>query len=108
MVSRAGIYLVLSILGAVLPYSQFIPWLAEHGLNLPLVWQEITGSRLSSFAWLDVVVSVLTILFFVVWESRRLGMPFPIWPVLGSLTIGASFGLPFFLYQREKYRKGTV
>lgn len=101
--NRAGVYLVLAVLGAALPYAQFIPWLSAHGLNLPLAWTQITGSALSSFAWADVVLSVLTILFFVVWESRRLGMPFPFWPVLGSLTVGASFGLPFFLYQREKY-----
>jgi hypothetical protein len=28
-------YLVLGILGAVLLYSQFVPWLGEHGVNDP-------------------------------------------------------------------------
>lgn len=106
--SRKSVYLLLAVLGALLPYAPFIPWLSAHGVNLPLVWQEITGSRLSSFAWLDVLVSVVTILFFMVWESRRLGMPFPLWPVLGSLTVGASFALPLFLYQRETYLKGSA
>ena len=103
VVNRANVYLLLAVLGAALPYSQFIPWLSEHGLNVPRLIFEILHSRISTFAWLDVAVSVVTILFFVAWESRRLGMPFPIWPVLGSLVIGASSGLPFFLYQRERY-----
>jgi len=28
-------YGILCILGTLLPYAQFLPWLAEHGLNVP-------------------------------------------------------------------------
>ena len=30
------LYLALCLIGTALPLAQFIPWLAEHGLHLPL------------------------------------------------------------------------
>lgn len=100
-----NIYLLIAVLGFVLPYAQFVSWLAEHGLNLLLLWREVVGSRLSAFAWLDVVVSVLTIIAFAVWDSRQRGHGVPWWPILGCLTVGASFGLPLYLYLREGQAK---
>jgi hypothetical protein len=46
-------YLVRCILGAVLPYSQFVPWLGEHGVNGRLV-QQLFATRISTFFALDV------------------------------------------------------
>ena len=102
MVSRASLYLMLAVLGLLLPYVQFVPWVAQHGLNLSQLAREVAGSRISAFAWADVVVSALAVMAFAVWESCRLGLPFPLWPVLGCLLVGPSFGLPLFLWQREK------
>lgn len=98
-----GVYLLLAVLGAVVPYLSFVPWLLENGFNLPLLWHEITASRLSGFAWLDVLLSVLTILVFAGAESRRTHMPFPLLSVLACFLIGASYGLPLFMYQRERF-----
>jgi len=41
-------YLALCILGAVLPYWQFIPWLAEHGVNGRLFVRELFATRIST------------------------------------------------------------
>lgn len=101
-------YLLLAALGLIWPYSQFVPWLLENGLNMPLLWHEIVSSRISAFAWADVVVSVIAIILFAVWESRRLAMPFPILPIVGCLIVGASFGLPLFLYMRQKQLTETA
>lgn len=97
------VYLLLAILGAAVPYLAFVPWLAEHGLNFARLWQEIAKSRLSTFAWLDVVLSVVTILVWSGAESRRLRMPPPWLPVLACGLVGASCDLPLFLYQREQW-----
>ncbi len=37
------IYLVLCVLGVVLPYWQFGPWLAANGLNMPLFFQQLVS-----------------------------------------------------------------
>ncbi len=31
------VYWILCVLGTLLPLAQFFPWLAEHGLNIPLM-----------------------------------------------------------------------
>ena len=104
----ARLYLLLAVVGAVVPYLSFIPWLRENGLNFLLLWQEITSSRLSGFAWLDVVLTVITIIVFSAHESRRRNMPFPLLPVLACFLVGASCGLPLYLYQREKHLAGQA
>lgn len=55
-------YGVLSILGLVLPYSQFIPWITHNGLDVPLLWEAITSTRIGAFAWMDVLVTVIVLL----------------------------------------------
>ena len=97
------IYIVLCILGVLLPYSQLAPWVLENGLSPILAVQQIMASKISALAWLDVVVSAVALLFFVNVESRRIGMQ-RIWLVyLGTLTVGVSLGLPLFLLMREHY-----
>jgi hypothetical protein len=66
------ICLLLCILGAAVPYSQFVPWLVEHGLNARLFWQQLFATRISTFFALDVIVSAVVLLRFVRVESSRL------------------------------------
>lgn len=100
------IYLILCLLGTILPLGQFIPWLAEHGFHLPLMWQQIHTDRLSAFAWSDVVVSALALTVFVLAESRRIGMRHGPLALLG-LVVGVSMALPLFLWLRQRYLQRT-
>lgn len=69
-----ALYLLLCVVGTLLPFTQFIPWLATYGLDVPLLMQQISADRLSAFAWLDVLVSALVLIVFICVESRRLRM----------------------------------
>ena len=91
------VYLGLAVIGLVLPYSQFIPFLLENGVNTSLIIHEITAYRLSSFAWLDVVVTAVVIIV-AVFEDK-----IERWwiPVAASLLVGPSCGLPLYLFLRE-------
>jgi hypothetical protein len=95
------IYLCLCILGAVLPYCQFVPWLATHGLNFPLFFSELFSTRIGAFFGLDVIVSALVLFVFVAVEGRRLAIRTWWIPVAATLAIGVSLGLPLFLYLRQ-------
>lgn len=96
-----NLYLALCLPGTVLPYSQFIPFLRDHGLDLRLFLQQLFSNPVSGFFGLDVLVSSLVLWVFVYCEGRRVGMK-RLWaPILGNLTVGVSLGLPLFLYQRE-------
>ena len=102
-----NLYLVFCVLGVLLPYSQFLPWISEYGLSPLLLVSQIADSNLSSFAWLDVIVSAIVLLTFVNVESRRLGMKHVWAPWVATLTVGVSLGLPLFLLLREHHLSAT-
>jgi hypothetical protein len=95
------LYLSLCVLGLVLPYSQFLPFLQEHGLDLRLIVQQLFANRISSFFGLDVIVSSVVLLIFVLAEGRRMGIRRLWLPLVALLTVGVSLALPLFLYLRE-------
>ncbi len=95
------IYLMLCFAGAVLPYWEFVPWVAQHGLNLPLLCRELFANRISAFFGMDVVVSAVVLVTFMRAESARLKISRRWLPLLAVLTVGVSLGLPMFLYMRE-------
>ena len=94
-------YLILCILGLVLPYWQFIPWVAAHGLNMRLFIQQLFANRIGGFFAMDVLVSAVVLFVFIGRESARLGGRGWWLPQLAVLLVGVSLGLPLFLYMRE-------
>ena len=94
-------YLVCCVLGLLLPYSQFVPWLLEHGLNVTLFCRELFTNRISSFFAMDVIVSAIVLLWFIQSEGRRLRVGLLWLPTVGTLVVGVSFGLPLFLFLRQ-------
>jgi hypothetical protein len=101
-----NVYLLLCVLGAVLPYSQFIPWVMENGLNLGLLVRQLFANRISAFFGLDVLVSSAVLLVFMRVEGRLLRMRFRWIPIAGLCTVGVSLALPLFLYLRERALEG--
>jgi hypothetical protein len=96
------LYLVAAVLGAVLPLSQFIPFLATHGLDLKLIFTSLFSNGVSGFFGMDVIVSSLVLWLFVFSEGRRLRMK-RLWVyVVCNLAVGVSLALPLFLLFRER------
>jgi Terpene cyclase DEP1 len=94
-------YLLLCLLGTLLPYWQFVPWLMLHGLDLPLFGRDLFANRIGGFFGMDVFVSAAVLWTFVALEGRRLGVPHLWAPIVASLAVGVSLGLPLFLYLRQ-------
>lgn len=99
------VYGLLSLIGIALPYSQFIPWVRQNGFNFSLLIEEIMKTRISSFAWLDVIVSAIVLIGFILYEGKRNRMRLLWIPVIGTFTVGVSFGLPIFLFLRELHNE---
>jgi hypothetical protein len=95
------IYLLLCFIGVILPYWQFVPWVAQNGLNMRLFVQQLFANRVSAFFGMDVFVSAIALLLFVRIENSRLSVRGRWLPLLAVLTVGVSLGLPLFLYLRE-------
>ena len=94
-------YLVCCLLGLVLPYAQFVPWLLEHGLNVALLVRELFANRISAFFAMDVIVSAIVLIWFIQSEGKRLRVRLLWLPMVGTLLVGVSFGFPLFLFLRK-------
>jgi hypothetical protein len=100
--NRKILYLVLCVLGFALPYSQFVPWVIEHRLNMRLFVQQLFANRIGGFFGMDVLVSAVTLVSFISSEGARLKMRTLWLPIVSVLLVGVSLGLPLFLYLRER------
>jgi hypothetical protein len=96
------LYLALCVAGVALPYSQLIPFLREHGLDLRLFFEQLFSNRIGGFFGWDVIVSSVVLWVFVFVEGRRAGVTHLWAPLAANLAVGVSLGLPLFLYLRER------
>ena len=96
------IYLTLCVVGTALPYQQFVPWVAENGLHVRLLFQQVFASHAGAFFGLDVMLSALALMVFAGRESARLGLRHRWLVLLALLAVGVSLALPLFLYMRER------
>jgi hypothetical protein len=103
-----SLYLAGCVAGTILPYSQFLPFVREHGLNLRLFFEQLFANRIGGFFGMDVIVSAIVLWIFVFVEGRRSGVR-ALWaPVAASLAVGVSLGLPLFLYLRERRLEDAI
>ena len=96
-----NLYLGLAAAGTVLPFWQLLPFLQEHGLDIPLLVARLFADPVAAFFGTDVIVSSVVLWVLVLAEGRRAGVR-GLWiPIAANLAVGVSLGLPLFLYMRE-------
>ena len=63
-----------------------------------LFFHELFANLIGGFFGMDVLISAIVLILFVQVEGRRLGIH-RLWiPIVGTLVVGVSLGLPLFLY----------
>jgi hypothetical protein len=97
------VYLGLCVLGTVIPYLSFAPWLASNGLHIPLLIGEIAASPVAAFGWLDVAISAITLFVFAGTRSRSVRYAWL--SIVATLLVGVSLRLPLYLFLRESSRQ---
>lgn len=98
--TRKYVYLALFIVGSIVPYLAFVPWVMDHGVDISRLVEELFANRISAFFGLDVIIATIVFWVFINWEGKRVGVP--LWPpIIASLLIGVSSALPLFLFLRE-------
>ena len=105
--SRKHLYLALFIVGTVVPYLSFVPWVMDHGFDISRMMEELFANRVSAFFALDVIVSAVVLWVFIAFEGQRTGVRHTWAPIAASLAIGVSAGLPLFLFLRESAMEPT-
>jgi hypothetical protein len=80
----------------------------EHGLDLSLFFRQLFANQIAAFFGLDVIVSILVLWVFIFTEGARIGLRHLWLPVVASLVVGVSLGLPLFLYMRQLQLDATT
>lgn len=99
---RQAVYGALCVVGAALPLSRFVPWLAEHGLDFRLFFDELFANRISSFFGWDVLVSTTVVLAFLALDGGGLPRAQRVLVAAATCCVGVSLGLPLYLLLRER------
>jgi hypothetical protein len=103
-----SLYFFLFIIGSAIPYSQFIPFLWEHGLDFSLFFSQLFANPISRFFAFDLLISAIALWVWVYAEGRRLSMSrLWLYPLI-TLSIGVSAALPFFLWMREWHSEKSL
>src|SRR5205814_7013085 len=108
MLRQRYIYLVLCVVGVFLPYWQFVPWFLDHGLDIPLFVSNCLQTASELFSTLMSLFRHWCSGSSFLQGGGRLGMR-RLWvPVIGTLLVGVSLGLPLFLYMRQLHLDKTA
>jgi hypothetical protein len=101
------LYLGLAVTGTVLPLWQFTPFLRDRGFSFAEFIDQLFSTPVGGFFGMDVFVSSLVLWVLVYVEGRRDHVRHLWAPVLATVTVGVSLGLPLFLYLREVQREAV-
>ena len=96
-----NIYLVLAILGAIVPYVFFFDFIKIEGLNIPLFVESLFVNGAAGGFSADLLFTSFVFWLFMFVEKNKLNMPSPYLFIFLNLTIGLSCALPAYLYARE-------
>ncbi len=98
------LYLILAIVGAVVPMRYFIAWFNENGWSLAgMVGAWHANAATSGLVW-DLTIAAVALTVFVIAEAavRRDGLSLIAIPA--TYLIGVSCGLPLYLFLRSRRR----
>ena len=104
----AKVYLLLTVLGIVIPFGAFVPWLLNNGIDFTALYQAAMVNPISIFAWLDVLVAALVLLTFIIVDGKRNNVRYAWLAVIGTISVGVSCGLPLYLYLKERQRMNSI
>ena len=98
------LYLVLSILGAILPMISNFNFAMEYGLSFDInqFIQLANADPAAESISRDLLIGASAVFIWIVNESRKLNMK-NMWIVyVGTFLIAFAFSAPFFLFLRER------
>jgi hypothetical protein len=95
------LYIILCVVGTILPYWQGMEFSREHGMDMAAFVRMAAANSASRYIGLDLLVTALVFIVFLVVEGKRLALRRLWLPVIATFLVGVSLGLPMFLAMRE-------
>lgn len=105
---KKTLYLAMAIIGLVIPYSFLIDYLMKNGLDVDLFIDDIFHTSMSTFFVVNVIITVIVVILFIIVDSKAIRVQFITVPIVTTLLVGPSCGLPLYLYLREIERASWV
>ena len=96
------IYLLLAILGAIVPMFYFVSWFQANGFDLGAMvdaWN--VNDAATGLVW-DLTISYAALVVWVLWETIGNRKWLNLLAIPAGICIGVSFGLPLYLWLRSR------
>lgn len=96
------LYLLLTILGAIIPSIFYFQFMQVEGLNISVFISSLFANGAVSGISVDLLLSSFIFWVFMFQQLRKPNNPKPYLFIVLNLFIGLSCALPAYLYAREK------
>ena len=102
-----NVYLMLAVIGLLVPYWFFFEFFKANGFQLGLLLQQALINPVSIAFTVDLILSIVVFWFYLFAEANKLQMKNSWVYLLALFLVGLSFALPLFLYFRERQLETT-
>lgn len=99
-----NIYLILSIIGFLVPYYFLFLFIGDNWFSVIEVIKHSFQTNISSLWASDVIISAVVLIIFILKDGKTLWNK-KYFPIVGTLLVWVSFGLPLYLYLKESHEK---
>jgi hypothetical protein len=100
-----ALYIFLFIIGTIIPYYFFLPFIIRYGLNIPLIITKLSANNVSLFFGLNVLITTIIFITYIIYDQKKIKVEFFWFSIIATLTIGISSGLPLYLYFKERTKQ---
>lgn len=96
------VYLILAIIGAIVPMYYFVSWFEEHGYDLGAMVEAWNVNDAATGLTYDLTISAVALLVWVIAETARNGRWLNLIAIPATFCIGVSCGFPLYLWLRTR------
>ena len=96
------VYLILAIIGAIVPMYYFVSWFEEHGYDLGAMVEAWNVNDATTGLTYDLTIAAVALLVWVIAETVRNGRWLNLIAIPATFCIGVSCGLPLYLWLRTR------
>ncbi len=96
------LYLLLALIGAIVPYIFFFQFIQTEGLNIPAFISALFVNGAAGGFSADLLLASFIFWLFMFQQAKESDGPKPYLFIILNLIIGLSCALPAYLYAREK------
>ncbi len=96
------VYLLLSVVGAIVPYLFFFQFIKAEGLNIPVFISALFVNGAAGGFSADLLLTSFVFWLFMFQQVKESSGPKPYLFIVLNLTIGLSCAFPAYLFAREK------